>query len=427
MNKKRIFPIKNDPACLLKWGFSTIYFQSGTTNSCHRTEKNVIDPNNFDQFHNVPEKIIARELMLKGEWPGHGCEYCKRVEDVGGVSDRLFQLEQQQDPGLTAPELFENLQAVEVTPTMLEVWFKNTCNMACLYCGPHFSSLWEDENRKYGTLFNKPLDEKNKFSMHFSHANPHYDKMVSELWTYLDTDNRYQKLRRFQILGGEPFLVKELDECLDFWDSHGNPDLVISVITNLNIPHKRFQTYVDRFEQLVKQNKIWKFQITGSLDCWGPEIEYVRYGLDLEIWEQNFRSLLDKPWATLSVNSALSALTIKKLPALVTKINEWNQLRPAGAEPIIFSFNLTGQYDDPRWFPAEFFNDDFDLALSLLPNQSTIDTGVYEGLESMAKSIDKHPMDMTRISGLKTYLDQLDTRRKTNWRTTFPWLDQDFK
>jgi hypothetical protein len=427
MTKNRIFPIKNDPACLLKWGWSTIYFQSGTTNSCHRTEKNIIDPEKFDQFHNLPEKITARELMLKGEWPGHGCEYCKRVEDVGGVSDRLFQLDQQQDLALTAPELFENNQAVNVTPTMLEVWFKNTCNMACIYCGPHFSSLWEDENKKYGNLFESKTNHQNKFSMHYSHSNPHYDKMVADLWTYLATDNRYQKLRRFHVLGGEPFLVKELDDCIDFWDLHPNPDLVISIVTNLNIPPKRFQKYVEQFEQLVNQNKIWKFQITGSLDGWGPEMEYVRYGLDLATWEQNFRSLLDKPWATLSINSALSALTIKHLPALITKINEWNQLRPAEADPIIFSYNLTGQHDDPRRFGTGFFDKELNLALSLLDKNSTIDIGVYEGLQSIAKLINKNPMNIPQINELKTYLDQLDLRRKTNWRTTFPWLDQDFE
>jgi len=424
MTKKRIFPIKNDPACLLKWGFSTIYFQSGSTNSCHKVERNAIDPDNFDQFHNVPEKIIARELMLKGEWPGKGCEYCKKVEDVGGVSERLYHLDQQQDPGLTPPELLENNLAVNVTPTMLEIYFNNTCNMSCVYCGPHFSSLWEDENRKYGNLFKNDTTE---FSIDQSQNNPHYDKMVADLWKYLLTNDRYLTLRRFQILGGEPFLVKELDDSLDFWEAHPNPDLVLSIITNLNIPNKRFQKYVERFERLVKEKKIWKIQITGSLDGWGPEMEYVRYGLNLATWEQNFKSLLDKSWATLSINSALSALTIKYLPALISKINEWNRLRPADAEPILYSSGFTGKLDDPRRFGTGFFDNDFNLALSLLDKKSKIDLGVHEMLQSMAKLIGKNPMDIAKVNELKTYLDQLDLRRKTNWRTTFPWLDQDFK
>ena len=423
MSNRRIFPIKNDPACLLKWGWSTVFFNSGSTASCHRTEKYAIDPNNFDQFHNVSEKITARELMLKGQWPGHGCEYCKKVEKVGGISDRLFQLNQQQDPGLTAPELLKNNLAVSVTPTMLEVYFKNTCNMACVYCGPHFSSLWEDENRKYGNLF----ENNTKFSVQQSQNNPYYDKMVADLWTYLGTDNRYLTLRRFHILGGEPFLLSELDDCINFWDAHSNPDLVFSIITNLNIPHERFQKYVNRFEQLVKENKIWKFQITGSIDGWGPEVEYARYGLDLNNWEKNFRSLLDKPWVTLSINSAISALTIKCLPALITKINEWNRLRPAAAEPIGFSYAFTGQHDDPVRFGTGFFDKDLILALSLLDKKSTIDIGVYEALESLRKLLNKNSMDIAKVNELKIYLDQLDARRKTNWRKTFPWLDQSFE
>jgi hypothetical protein len=42
----------------------------------------------MQDFHNHPGKIGDREKMLNGEWPGNGCEYCKKIEDVGGVSER---------------------------------------------------------------------------------------------------------------------------------------------------------------------------------------------------------------------------------------------------------------------------------------------------------------------------------------------------
>jgi organic radical activating enzyme len=420
---KKIFPIKTDPACLLKWGWSTVFLNSGTSSSCHRTKKYAIDPENFDQFHNLPEKIAERKLMLDGQWPGNGCEYCRRIEDSGQLSDRQFQLEQQQDPGLTPPELLVNNRATSVTPTMVEVYFTNTCNMSCVYCGPHFSSLWEDENRKYGNLFNNDQ----KYSVLNSQENPHYDKMVTDFWTYLDTNDRYSALRRFHILGGEPFLLKELAQCIDFWTNHSNPDLVISIITNLNIPTKRLQLYLDQFEQLVKQNKIWKFQITASIDGWGPEEEYVRYGLNLNTWENNFKLLLDKPWITVSVNSTLSALSIKQLPALIGKMNEWNSIRPAEAESIIFSFNYSTGWTTPFMFGKEVFAKDFDLTLSLLDKKSDFHAGIYQSLESIANTINNSNKDLDKINTLKMYLDQLDQRRNTNWRTTFPWLDQSFE
>jgi len=136
---------------------------------------------------------------------------------------------------------------------------------------------------------------------------------------------------------------------------------------------------------------------------------------------------VDKPWATLSINSAISALSIKLLPALIKKINEWNKLRPAEAEPIIFSYNLTLTVDDPVCFGPEIFDKDFESALSLLDTDSAMQIGIYEALESIAKMINKAPRDLTKINKLKIYLDQLDARRKTDWRKTFPWLDQSFE
>ena len=102
---KVIFPIKTETACLLKWNWSSIFFQSGTSSSCHRTQKYQIDPDNFDNFHNLPDKLKARNLMLEGKWPYEGCQYCKTVEEAGGLSDRKLQLNQLENLSLIPPEV----------------------------------------------------------------------------------------------------------------------------------------------------------------------------------------------------------------------------------------------------------------------------------------------------------------------------------
>jgi len=424
--KYKTFPIKSDSACLLKWAWSTIYFNSGTSASCHRTQKYAIDANNFDEFHNLPDKIVARETMLRGEWPGAGCEYCKHTEDAGGTSDRKHNLQQQSGTWLTPPELLEDPTLTSVSPTMLEVYFKNTCNMKCIYCGPHFSSQWEEENRKFGKSFqsNTPFDVKE------AQFNPNYDQMVASLWAYLSDNDRYKSLKRYHILGGEPFLMSELDDSIEFWRTHPNPDLVFGVISNLNIPTKIFKKYVDQFEQLVMDNKIWKLQLTASLDCWGPEQEYVRTGLDLAQWEQNFELLLNKPWAVLSINSAISALTIKTMPELLKKINTWNQGQVAKvymhdrdwvAEPILHSFSTTGVFDDPYQFGPGVFDEDFKTILSLIDDPQTRDC-----MQGIVRQLNKSTRNSRKIEHLKKYLDELDQRRNTNWRAHFAWLDKDF-
>ena len=135
----RVFPIHTDTACQLKWNWSTIFLTTEKTASCHRTNHHRFDTDRFD-FHNTPSKISDRLNMLEGQWPDRGCEYCRNIEQAGGVSDRITNLD---FPGIHAPpELDADPRAVHVTPRILEVYFDNTCNLKCLYCGPHFSSLY---------------------------------------------------------------------------------------------------------------------------------------------------------------------------------------------------------------------------------------------------------------------------------------------
>jgi len=432
MTTKVVFPIKSSTACLLKWSWSSIFFQSGSSSSCHRVERHAIDPDNFHNFHNLPEKIEARKKMLAGSWPGKGCEYCKNIEDAGGLSDRKFQLEQLSDKNLIPHELHLDRDAVSVTPTIIEVWFNNTCNMACTYCGPHHSSKWEDENRKYGNIFEE--DKKiNQFSAFMEQHNPNYKNMVSNFWNYLQSGENASKIRRFHVLGGEPFLMNELDKSISIWAKNGHPDLEISIVSNLNIPHKRFRQYIKKFELLAKHKKMWRLQLTASLDGWGHEQEYVRYGLSLPLWEQNFRYILNTPWILPSINSTISALTVKILPELLEKINELNNTQQdvsdewrTTSNKILHSFNTTGDgcIDDLYMFAGEIFREDFEKILSLMPEQTEVQQGQKQMMQGIATLSRTCSYKLDKINSLKDYLDKLDARRKTNWKKTFPWLEQ---
>lgn len=421
---KVVFPIKSDKACLLKWNWSSVFLNDGTSASCHRTKKYSVNPDNFSAFHNLPEKLQDRKHMLEGVWPGNGCEYCRSVEDSGGISDRIFQLDQLYDHNLIPPELVNDANAVNITPTILEVYFKNTCNMACVYCGPYFSSKWQDENRKYGLI-------KEQTQLSIGHENKHYDKMLQGLWDFLQSSDNAKKIQRFHILGGEPFLLNELDQSIAFWAKHGHPDLQISIISNLNIPHARFQNYMKKFELLATKNKIWRLQLTASLDCWGAEQEYVRFGLSQTQWQQNFEYLLNKPWVNLSINSVVSALTIKSLPQLIEKINHWNSYQSDVVDPwrsysnkILHSFNTSGLEDNPYYFSGDTFADNFQAVLDLMPMDTEVQQGQKKMMEGIAKQSASCGNNFSKIANLQKYLSELDIRRGTNWRDTFPWLEQ---
>jgi hypothetical protein len=413
----KLWPIKSDTACLLKWGWTSLRLDNATSASCHRCRPHSITLDTFDDFHNTPGQISDREKMLDSQWPGDGtgCEYCRDVEAVGGFSDRQFQLSKLQDPELIPQELLTDPTATRVDPTMLEVYFRNTCNMSCVYCGPEYSSQIETEFKHYGDAREKVgIPNPIKFV-----KNTNVSEMTSRLWKYLEENDRYKKLRRYHILGGEPFLLQELDQSIDFFRRNPNPNLVFSIITNLNIPPKQIAKYIERFQSLVDSKSIWKLQITGSLDGWGSEQEYVRKGLDLDRWEENFTMFAEKSWTAMSINSVLSALTLKGLPKLMDKVNEWNKLIPH-SEKIMLSSNVNKDLTSPLWFGPGYFED------YLEQSAEKLDTKEADALLGIKKQIESQTQNVDMIKRLQDYLTELDTRRNTDWRKTFSWLDKDF-
>ncbi len=418
----RVFPIKSDTACLLKWAWSTVYLGQGSSSSCHRTDQAPIPPDNFASFHNLPNKVAARQLMREGGWPQGGCQYCEKIEAAGGMSDRQYQLHAGHETDRTPEELMADPMTNEVVPTILEVYFNNVCNMACLYCGSHFSSKWEEENRRFGVF------EQGRVRFGYNQQwNPNYEQMLADFWRYLDEQERYKKIRYYQILGGEPFFQKEFDTSLEFWETHPNPELTFNIITNLKVPPKKFRAYIDRFGKMVENGALKRLQITGSIDAWGPQEEYVRWGLDLAEWQENWEYLLDKDWVVMCINSAVTGLTIKTLPELVERINGWNAQRNPW-NPISFSFMtaMTPPEMVPDIFGSGVFDEDFDRVLAAMPRGKPQDLSAVEHMEGIRKQIESTPRDPSRIVDLKTYLTEIDRRRGTNWRELFPWLDQDW-
>jgi MoaA/NifB/PqqE/SkfB family radical SAM enzyme len=399
----KVFPIQTDTACQLKWNWSTIFLTTEETASCHRTNHHKFDTDVFD-FHNTPSKLDDRAQMLAGQWPKIGCNYCQAIEQAGGQSDRITNLD---FPGIHAPpELDTNPVATNVTPRILEVYFDNTCNLKCLYCGPHFSSLWDAENIKFGgSAFNKSTNiESNK----------------QKIFNWLKINGH--QLTVFNILGGEPLYQRELEQCLDLFDQHPAPELKLQIFTNLNCKLSHLQKIVQQVQQLIDQNKLREFEITASLDCWGAPQEYVRYPLNLQNWEKNFEYLISQDWINLIISSTVTPLTVKTLPELLEKIKEWNQHRKV--------YHYQNSVDSPSYMFIDIFGDifaeDFKKALSLKPDATLEEQSSKHYLAGIATQSANRGPNVPEITRLFDFLNQMDRRRSTSWKITFPWLVNEF-
>lgn len=412
MTNQRVFPIKTQTACQLKWTWSTVYLTMETTASCHRTNHHKFDSEIFD-FHNTPEKLQDRHMMLQGQWPERGCEYCKNIEEAGGQSDRITNLD---FPGINAPpELDTDLGAVNVTPRIVEVYFDNTCNLKCIYCGPYFSSLWDAENKKHGHFEKGNLVIWDSFK-----KNSRLESNKQKMFEWLKQNAHTLDL--FSVLGGEPLYQPELDQCIELFDQYPAPGLKLAMFSNLNSSLEHVKNTVAKIRRLIDQGKLREFEITASLDCWGEPQQYVRYPLDLNKWQTNFEYLLSESWINLIINSTITPLTIKTFPDLLEKINQWRQQRQI--------YHYQNSVNSPTHFLIDMFGDifveDFERALNLKPDTTPEERSSKSYLEGIAKQSAHKGPNLTEIVKLFDFLNEMDRRRSTDWCKVFPWLVPEF-
>jgi hypothetical protein len=162
--------------------------------------------------------------------------------------------------------------------------------------------------------------------------------------------------------------------------------------------------------------------VVGSLDCWGAPAEYLRNGLKLDLYEKNFTWMLENTDTTISVNCALTALTIPTLPDLVKKINEWSRIKP-----VYFSMMKAGdnirQYLQPMIFGKDILSLGFNQAMEIFEdNNDSIKRNYHQYHLGIGKEIASTEPNLMEQKKLYMYLCELDRRRNTSWRETFPTI-----
>lgn len=406
------FPVRSKTACQSKWTWSTIYLNYTASASCHRVTPIPFELEEFDNFHNLPKKIADRKLMLAGEWPTGGCEYCKDIEDAGGWSDRQHNLEIR---GLTPPELETDPTALVVTPRLVEIFAQNTCNLQCTYCNGHLSSKIEQENKKFG--------EFNQGGVHIPVVDvavtkdAYFERFISWL------DDNIHNLRRMHLLGGETFLQHKLmNRVLEVIERRPNPLLELCILSNMNVPDSVWDQYVPRIKALQQQGHIKVFNLTASIDCWGPEQEYARFGLDLEKFEKRFAWCVEQgDWLRLTANQAVTCLTMKTMPDLVEKIAYYSQFKEIGHYFMFYSGPYMFQH--PKIFAYDFWKPSIDRVLELMPTRTDNQREAIVRMQGMVKYLQTFKQNNTdEIRKLHVYLDELDRRRGSDWRKIFPYL-----
>lgn len=309
--------------CFAKWAQVSLHLTNGMTNSCYHPPLHKVNLAQIKEnpltLHNTDEKKAERKMMLHGERP-EGCQYCWRIEDVGGRSDRIYRSGEIWAQN-SKKDIFTVLDEGNITPRYAEVNFNQACNFKCMYCSPHLSTTWEDEIEKFG-----PYDIVNDEGKIEFHNNVEYlardglmplkvkqdeNPYLQAFWKWWP--DLYKKLEVFRVTGGEPLMDVNTFRVLDYMYEHPNSWLEFSVTSNLCPPK---QELMDKFIEKIKlleKIQIWEdkerfnpgsgnhwyvnmalkhFSLFVSLDSVGEQAEYIRSGLNYSQMQTNVLEFL---------------------------------------------------------------------------------------------------------------------------------------
>jgi len=411
--KQKILDSKSTSFCAAKWYNATIWLGSGQTTSCHHPPAHAIDveaiKTNPSTIHNTEQKKQDRRMMQQGERPS-GCEYCWKIEDMGrdAISDRVYKskiypIESLDDAYHTEPNTDVNLRTLEIA-------FDRTCQFACSYCNPAFSSTWVKDIKTNGPYMGLVSDGRNHFThVHdssqlysFGDTNPYVEAFFS--WWESDLHKTLQELR---ITGGEPLMSGETWKLLDwFRENQGRSQTKLAINSNLGMDSVKLQEFIRRVSGLPH------LEIYTSQEATEQQAEYIRDGLNYEQWLQNVEELLDhEVIKAVHCMCTINALCLDSLPDLLDRLIEFK--RTYGRERVSFTLNILR-------FPS------FQSAL-VLPDY--IRNQYRHNLEQWLKLNEGSPLlqehEINHVRRLIDYLDVVKTPHSDAFE--LPKLHNDFK
>ena len=432
--RRRVLDTKSESFCAAKWYNATIWLGSGMSTSCHHPPAHKIDDallaDNPKAIHNTPQKKADRQMMQVGARPS-GCEYCWKIEDMGrdAVSDRVYKSKIY--PIEALDEAYTTPPTKDVDLKTLEIAFDRTCQFACSYCNPAFSSTWVKDIRSNGAYERLVSDGRNHFThthdssqlYRFGETNPYVEAFFA--WWESDLHRTLQELR---ITGGEPLMSGETWKLLDWFDENrGRSQTRLAINSNLGMDGYKLQEFIKRVADIPH------LEIYTSMEATDQQAEYIRDGLDYEQWRTNVEELL-KHDSIKAVHCmcTINALCLDTLPDLLDYLLELK--RAHGKERVNFTLNILrfpsfqSALALPDYIRTQYKNNlaewlKLNLGDPLLHEHEINHTQRLIDYLDVVKTPHSETFDLpSLLNDFKQFYTQYDQRRNKDFVATFPTL-----
>jgi organic radical activating enzyme len=173
------------------------------------------------------------------------------------------------------------------------VSFDRTCNFACSYCNSGYSTTWGKDIKDNGPY--------QKFKT--SSAGAYYaDGSWSEIFGKYNENNPYvdaflkwwpelsEKLMEIRVTGGEPSQSRNFWQFMEVMKQYPSPNLRLAVNSNLGLN----ETTINKLINISHELDIKEFDLYTSCEAYGVQAEYIRDGLNYDLWRANLVRVIEE-------------------------------------------------------------------------------------------------------------------------------------
>ena len=432
--KRQVLDTKSASFCAAKWYNATIWLGSGQSTSCHHPPAHAIDQEaiktNPRAIHNTAEKKLDRLMMQSGERP-QGCEYCWKIEDMGvdAISDRVYKSKIYPLEALN--EAYNTPSQDDVNLRTLEIAFDRTCQFACSYCNPAFSSTWVRDIQRNGAYESLVSDGRNHFThthdssqlYKFGEVNP-YTEAFFEWW---ETD-LHKTLQELRITGGEPLMSGETWKLIDwFKDNKGRSKTKLAINSNLGMDSVKLKEFIEKVADIPH------LEIYTSMEAIDSQAEYIRDGLDYSQWMHNVQELLEHDSIkAVHCMCTINALCLNSLDNLLDQLVKLKQVY--GRERVSFTLNILRfpSFQSPLVLPEHlllYYRNRLIMWILAHQEQPYMHEHEINHLSRLIEYLERvetphsDTFEMPKLhNDFRQFHQQYDQRRGKNFTKTFPVL-----
>jgi hypothetical protein len=214
------------------------------------------------------------------------------------------------------------------------------------------------------------------------------------------------------------------------------PWLELNINSNLGTKTALVEKLADSVKKLCDDKKIRAFKLFTSLDTWGPKAEYIRTGLDLELWEKNFHTYLQNTNSPITFMITFNIFSVTTFKEFLGKFLEWRK--------------QYGWYDDRKEhrvrFDTPYLRDPVQYDMNILPKdefmpymrdalafmEANVDdnradaftTIEFEKFKRVVDYMRQNPVDPEKIKkgrrDFYVFFNETDKRNSTDFYTLFP-------